>query len=836
MNSLNPELKLASEFVEYTNRNIFLTGKAGTGKTTFLHDLKKKLPKRMVVLAPTGVASINAGGVTIHSFFQLAFHPHIPTRYIKTDQPSPIDSSSYKMGREKLNIIRSLDLLVIDEISMVRADLLDAVDHVLRRFRNQNEPFGGVQLLMIGDIQQLSPVAKHEDWEILSEYYETPFFFSSLALKHTDYVTIELKHIYRQQDLAFIDLLNKVRDNKLDNSGLALLNSRYIPGFKPDDDEGYIILTTHNIQARSINESRLENLPGKDKTFKAAITGEFPEYAWPTFEELTFKIGAQVMFVKNDISKDKLFFNGKIGKIEAFENDRIIVKCKGDDYPISVEKAKWQNMKYSLNEDTKEIQETEIGTFTQYPLKLAWAITIHKSQGLTFDKAIIDARAAFAHGQVYVALSRCRTLEGLVLNSSLGRNAIISDHAVTQFVRECEASQPDANALSESKKAYQKMLLTELFDFSGMNSRLGYLIKIARENTGSIAGSLLQDAEYIQENLKNEIVAVSEKFNNELKRLIAINPDAENNQNLQERVIKACNYFQDKQNTIRELISGLKIITENKEVRKSLDSVYEKLVQDVNLKLACLGQIKSGFTVSGYLDSKAKASIDLPAKKSIKPARIEDVSGVMAHPALFNRIRKWRANKALENNVEAYMILNQNTMATITTVLPRTEAELVMIKGIGKRKLAQYGEELLAIINSYCDEHNLKTESYIQHLPERKEQKVKKEKKPRIHTRVVTLELYKQGKTIDEIARERYMTEYTIEDHLAYFVGTGELAVAEFVPENLIQTIIAEFEKNEDLRKGLVKEALGDRVSWRDLRFVARHLEFVRKGTRDSRE
>src|SRR4030042_2353673 len=396
----NPDLHLAFDFVQCTNRNIFLTGKAGTGKTPFLHNLKRSAPKRMIVVAPTGVAAINAGGVTIHSFFQLPFHPHVPVHYLKPgylpESPEQQGSQVYKLSREKINIMKSLDLLVIDEISMVRADLLDAVDGILRRYKDHDQPFGGVQLLMIGDLQQLAPVVREDDREILDRYYDTTFFFGSLALRQTNYVTIELKQIYRQNDPEFIKLLNKIRDNQVDSDTLNQLNKQYDPHFIPDSDSGYITLTTHNAQAQLINNSKLDKLPGKAKVFKAIISDDFPEYSYPTAYELHLKAGAQVMFVKNDISKEKLYFNGKIGRIERFEDEAILVQCPGEALPIMVEKAEWQNMKYSLDEETKEIQETVIGTFTQFPLKLAWAITIHKSQGLTFEKAVIDARAAFA--------------------------------------------------------------------------------------------------------------------------------------------------------------------------------------------------------------------------------------------------------------------------------------------------------------------------------------------------------------------------------------------------------------------------------------------------------
>ena len=471
----NQDLQLAFDFVQYTNRSIFLTGKAGTGKTTFLKDLKHKSPKRMIVVAPTGVAAINAGGVTIHSFFQLPFHPYIPALYLPGNnsavQSNQKDPPGYKMSREKVNIIKSLDLLIIDEISMVRADTLDAIDSALRRYKTRHLPFGGVQLLMIGDLQQLAPVVKDEDREILGNYYDSYFFFGSKALCSTDYVTIELKHIFRQSDQVFIDLLNKIRENDVNQDVLNELNKRYIPDFDPDSGGGYITLTTHNYQAQAINDSKLERLPGKTRTFTATIKDEFPELSYPNARELILKAGSQVMFVKNDLSGDRLFFNGKIGKVVSFDSDLVVVKCPDDDFSIRVEMAEWQNVKYTLNDETKEIEETVIGTFTQYPLKLAWAITIHKSQGLTFDRAVIDACSAFTHGQVYVALSRCRTLDGLVLSSRISRHSLMDNPDISDFVNNPSQNQPDRNQLAKSKKAYQEQLLSELFDFTSLEKQ-----------------------------------------------------------------------------------------------------------------------------------------------------------------------------------------------------------------------------------------------------------------------------------------------------------------------------------------------------------------------------
>ena len=704
----NQDLHLAFDFVKYTNRNIFLTGKAGTGKTTFLHDLKKSSPKRMVVMAPTGVAAINAGGVTIHSFFQLPFHPYVPSFYLSkniTDNPAEQkDPAGYKMSREKINIIRSLDLLVIDEISMVRADTLDAVDSVLRRYKNRFLPFGGVQLLMIGDLQQLAPVVKDEDREILDKYYDSYFFFGSRALCNTDYVTIELKHIYRQNDQVFINLLNKVRDNHVDSDILSELNKRYIPDFDPDSDGGYITLTTHNYQALTLNDSKLEKLPGIPHSFNATIKDDFPEFSYPVASELILKIGAQVMFAKNDISRDKIFFNGKIGKVVTFEDDIIVVKCPDDDFTIRVEKAEWQNMKYTLDDETKEIQETVIGAFIQYPLKLAWAITIHKSQGLTFERAVIDASAAFAHGQVYVALSRCRNLDGLVLSSMISQRSIIDNPSISDFINETGKNQPDQKQLGEAKKAYQQTLLTELFDFTPLVRNLNYCLKIVNEHQDSILGNPQVMLENTLTGIRADLIDVSEKFRPQLNGLFNGEMDAEANAPLQDRVNKAAEFFSGKLETgLKEILAGFSVETDNKTVRRSVAEAFERIRKEGIIKLACLNAVRSGFTVSKYLDAKAKSAIEIPAVRSRSEKSVDDASGIVKHPALFQQLKEWRNIKASELKLPHYMILHQKTMVTLANFMPQSLPALKLVKGMGKKKSEKFGQELLNIIVSYCE-------------------------------------------------------------------------------------------------------------------------------------
>ncbi len=705
------QLMLAYQFVEHTGRNIFLTGKAGTGKTTFLRSLKGNISKRMIVVAPTGVAAINAGGVTIHSFFQMPFGPHIPNNANQKFPDTEVQNTSkniQRFSRIKINIIKSLDLLVIDEVSMVRADLLDGIDEVLRRYKNRYKPFGGVQLLMIGDLLQLAPVVKDDEWQILRPYYDTMFFFGSRALQKTDYISIELKHIFRQRDDVFIGILNKIRDNKADDKALEALNKRYLPGFSNGNKDGYITLTTHNYQAQEINDRELGKLPVRAYTYTATVKDEFPEYAYPTDFNLILKKGAQVMFIKNDPSPGKLFFNGKIGTIISIDQEEIVVKSKDDDQEINVVRVEWQNCKYTINESTKEIEEKIIGSFNQYPLKLAWAITIHKSQGLTFDKAIVDANAAFAFGQVYVALSRCRTLEGLVLSSPIAARSIKSDATVSDFVHQIDQNPTGEKDLIESKLAYQHELLKELFDFHTIQNRIYYCLKIINSNKGSFPDQYPNKFSSVADLVKNEITTIAEKFENQVNQLLIRNGNAEENQQVQERVKKASAYFIDKTEThVTKGILGLSVVTDNKAVRKQLEEALTRLELDIEVKQACLKVSLDGFTVKKYLDKRAKASIEEPGKQAQTKSRNEIFTGMIAHPELFTLLKRWRMAKSIELGTSHQRILTQKSMAKLANELPTTLVQLFSVKGLGHKKLEKFGEELLDIIIAYCVEKNL---------------------------------------------------------------------------------------------------------------------------------
>ena len=596
------QLKLAFDFAEYTGRHIFLTGKAGTGKTTFLHNFKEESSKRMIVVAPTGVAAINAGGVTIHSFFQLPFGPHLPEDIYASQG---VSKTIQKMSGLKKDIIRNLDLLVIDEISMVRADLLDAIDDTLRRFKDPLLPFGGVQLLMIGDLQQLAPIVPNDEWALLKDYYETLFFFGSRALKQTNYISIELTHIFRQNDDHFICLLNKVRDNQIDEETLQALNDRYDPHFNPSDNEGYVTLTTHNKQAKTINKNKLRTIDSETHTMVAKIEDDFPKHAYPTDDELALKIGSQVMFVKNDTSEDKLFYNGKIGTVEKITDETIDVKCSGNSDVIQVKKMEWNNIKYTIDEENKTIKETTVGTFTQFPLKLAWAITIHKSQGLTFEKAIIDANAAFAHGQVYVALSRCKSLEGMVLISKISRECIRHDPEVLQFMHDIATHSPGNTLLDESRYNFQLMLLKELFDFNPIQYHAHEALKILNKNRNKVPSSIIEIMGELNQSLTNDMIDVFYRFEKQIHRLLQDNNNIEENENLQERIKKGCVYFSEKADSIiLNALEGMPLDIKNASVKKLLKKIISRFKKEVMTKIDCLQACVNGFSVEIYLHAR----------------------------------------------------------------------------------------------------------------------------------------------------------------------------------------------------------------------------------------
>ena len=717
----NEQLDLAWQFVERTGVNVFLTGKAGTGKTTFLRRLKERVPKRMVVVAPTGVAAINARGVTIHSFFQFPLAPYIPGGSFNTKD------EKYRFSKEKKNIIRTLDLLVIDEISMVRADLLDQIDAVLRLHKDRHRPFGGVQLLMIGDLSQLAPVVKDSEWTLLREYYHTPYFFGSRALQQTQHVTIELTHVYRQTDHTFINILNEVRDNRLTSESLARLNSRVGNRQQTEADsqfsilnsqfgDGTIRLTTHNATANRYNEERMNALEGIRFSFKAEVTGTFPESSYPAEETLTLKRGCQVMFLKND-SQDSRYYNGKLGIVSAIDGEHICVRGIDDDEEIEVEPDVWTNARYVIDKETKEIREEIDGEFRQYPLRLAWAITVHKSQGLTFDRAVLDVNAAFASGQVYVALSRCRTLEGLVLTAPLSPSSVKTDAMVTHYMcTELEQARHTASHLTTLERDYYLSMLTELFSFATLESDFNRVLRLIDEHLYKVYPILLKEYKQAKERLAKEITAVSATFHRQYTALVMEAPDYATEAHLAERIHKAAAYFiKCLDDIIRPLAERASLDSDNRDIKERITEALYNLRQSFTQKRHLLTRVVDhGFSVSTYLKDKAIGMLSTestakrtrerkPSTATVTKVDVERNADIL-HPQLFAHLRSWRSQRAEELGRPVYGVLTQKSLIGITNSLPTSERELLRMPGFGRKTLEMFGQEILAIVSEYKED------------------------------------------------------------------------------------------------------------------------------------
>ncbi|MFV0439518.1 MAG: helix-turn-helix domain-containing protein [Desulfopila sp.] len=814
MSQTNPELELADAFVCDTGCNVFLTGKAGTGKTTFLHNVKKRCEKRMVVTAPTGVAAINAGGVTLHSFFQMPFGPFIP---------GSEHTRQHKFSRDKINILKSLDLLVIDEISMVRADLLDGVDAVLRRYRRSDLAFGGVQLLLIGDLHQLAPVVKGEDWRLLAPYYDSPYFFSSTALAKTELVSVELKHIYRQTDSEFIALLNRVRDNNLDQAALKKLNERCIEDLSSLGDTGYITLCSHNASADRINSQRLALLKTPVHHFTAQVEGEFPEHAYPTPATLTLKVGAQVMFMRNDSSSEKRYFNGKIGTITKITTDGIHILCRGERHEIIIAPATWENIDYSLDSETMEVRENRVGAYSQYPLKLAWAITIHKSQGLTFENAIIDAQASFSHGQVYVALSRCKTLEGMILSSPITPGSVKTDPIVLSFSQKVGRDLPSKKQLVRAKNRYQQDLLLGCFDFRRLQNLTSRFISLVEDNRGVFTVSGVQDLAAVRQEIFTTIVVVGDNFRAQLQSLFRDDKLPAEDPVIRERLDKAATYFLEKfRVNLEERLLPIALETDNKELRKKSRNALKYLAEEVAIKVAGVRICGAGFDSAEYLRAISKAAVAASSKtKAATPPAITYSETDVDHPELFQQLRDWRNEKARSENLSPFQVMHQKTLVQIAVRLPDSLLLLKETKGIGEKLAARYGEEIIAMVSRYRTEHNIDEVQLpvVQSPPSTQEQNKPKD------TRKLSFDMFTQGMTVEEIARERGLVLATIEGHLAHFVALGEMDIDRLVTKEKLTTMIEVIRtlKTKSLRD--IKSALGEEYGYGEIKQVLAHLK-----------
>ncbi len=593
----NIQFRLAAELVNYTGQHIFLTGKAGSGKTTFLRFIKNTITKNCAVVAPTGVAAINAGGVTMHSFFQLPFEVFIPVNAPFSGNLNVTYKhnlfSKVQLNKQKREVMEELELLIIDEVSMLRCDKLDCIDTILRGVRKKNIPFGGVQILFIGDMYQLPPVAPDNEWLILKEHYDSPFFFDAHVFKTTPVVYVELKKIYRQKEQQFIDLLNNVRNNTMSEVDFELLQTRYEPGFRPPADENYITIASHNYKADKINTEELEKLTTPAVTFKGIIEGEFSDKSLPADMQLVVKEGAQIMFIKNDTGEERKYYNGKIAVIKSIHKDTITVTMRDEGVDFELKKETWQNIRYQFNKDKNAIVEDIIGKYTQYPIRLAWAITIHKSQGLTFNKVVIDAGQSFAAGQVYVALSRCTTLDGMVLLSRIFSTAIGTDPRIIAFAEKEMQEDRLEHIISTEKVRYQQKKLFDAFNWDKPVKHLEAFAEFVPDRTlENKRGAILLTTRLLQAIYEQREVA--EKFREKLPALIA-DFDINKSNELYERVTKAIDWFGDtmQQRIFAPLVDHLHEINGQGKIKKYYEYVLE-LITTLEMHLKNIFEVRYG--------------------------------------------------------------------------------------------------------------------------------------------------------------------------------------------------------------------------------------------------
>lgn len=815
----NPQLEQARRLIEDTGVNLFLTGKAGTGKTTFLRHFRDTTAKRVVVTAPTGIAAINAGGVTLHSFFQLSFSPFVPG--YQREENKRYD----RFSREKLRVIRTMDVLVIDEMSMVRADLLDAVDASLRRHRDPTRPFGGVQLLMIGDLQQLPPVIRDDEAQLLRQYYPSSYFFESHALRDAGYETVELTQVYRQKEGVFLDVLNRIRTNTADQKVLDVLNSRCQPGFNPSEEEGYIRLTTHNRLADAINNRELKRLHTPQFTFEAQVEGDFPETSFPAERYLTIKEGAQVMFIKND-SQGHRYYNGMIGHVSSISSEGIEVSPSDGSAAIDVQPEEWENNKYTIDPQTNAISEEVTGSFSQYPLRLAWGITIHKSQGLTFDRAIIDAAAAFAHGQTYVALSRCRSLEGLVLERPLTTSAVINDSLVTEYVADCARRSPDEQRMAQLQQAYTLSLVGELFGMRRLRMAYESMMRSVDEAL-SRAFPALAGEWHGTETVLRQADEVAQRFLMQCRGIMETpQPDR---QYLNQRINAGAQYFKGIVEKVAGLLKQTPTTHDNTEHRLRLNQRKGELHELVQVKLGLLTAFTSAeFSPSVYLQLKANAVLAVegksPAVAKRTPKRVventvaaeEYIPDEVNNKELYLKLVEWKAAKVRETGLNPSRIISNPALVRIANAAPSTLRQLAAVKGFGGKKLDEYGEELMAVCAPYAQQGSLEGD-----FDEKQYSKKKK-----TLTWEVSLEMFEQGATINEIAAERNLTESTVESHLMKAFLADRIGINRLVsPEDMGIIMAAIKEKKEEDTMKAVYEALEGRYSYMQLRAVAHWMK-----------
>ena len=749
--SINDPAAFTERFINQTNEPVFLTGKAGTGKTTLLHKIIESTHKQSIIVAPTGIAALNAGGVTIHSFFQLPFGGFIPefnvapqfTDSVKLETKDSL-LRHFKMNSQRKSLIRNMELLIIDEVSMLRADLLDAIDWTLRNVRKNNRPYGGVQVLFIGDLLQLPPVVKQQEWSVLHKYYSGMFFFHAKVVQESAPIYIELSKIYRQDDANFIDILNHLRNNEMKEKHVSLLNKYVNTEIKLAEKDGYITLTTHNNKADEINQTALKTLENKSHFYNAEITKEFPKHLYPLDERLELKVGAQIMFIKNDISFDKNFYNGKMGVVSSLGKEEIFITFPEEKKTIEVEKYEWNNVKYVLDENTGEITEEITGTFVHYPIKLAWAITVHKSQGLTFDKAILDVSQVFAPGQAYVAFSRLRSLSGLILTSPIRLNGLINDRNVVNYANNKADSDKLNHTLELATKNYLLTSLLDAFDWYELSSKwasheLSYKFSTSKSEKGKAKTWVTQQNQAIQ-----ATIDPAKKFQNQFRKLF--NQEGFVLEHVEERVDAAYHYF-----------------------FKAIDNVvYTTLKQ--------IAEIGRKSKTKAFLEELQELD-ELQTETIIKLKKVKLMVELMVNGRPFTK------DDLRSSEIKNYKI-----------------AKIAKIK--------QEKRENKSLLD-------LDDEPIEEIIPIKKEKKEKKEKRS---TYLQTLDLIQEGYTIDQIARKRQLSQNTINSHFINLIKAEELELREVMSQERISELQDYFEGYNENSLTPLKEKLGDKVTWEELK------------------